>query len=301
MRRLTLIVAAAALMAGLIVMPASAQRGALPRHALTNITPMATLASCTGTTGYCGCGPGFISSCAPGCCDCIRCSGKTPPVSRRSDRHQPSADAQRHGHRPAPPEPSPQESSAPAIELSCPTGMQIFVLIEKANSAVQVTVDEAPAPSQATKRLSSKDVATTEMPLTLELTPVVGGSDVIVSVRAQPALGSSKNIQSNLSGYIGCGEWQAQLAADKPNAFLLKRTQASQSSAPGSLPAAQPVPMPAQAAPQVPAANRLAAPDPACVEWTDGCQVCQRQPDNKIACSNSGIACQLQEQRCVRR
>lgn len=285
MRRLTLIMAAAALMAGPIAMPASAQRGALPRGALTNITPMATLASCTGTTGYCGCGPGFISSCAPGCCNCIRCSGPTPPVSRRSDRHQPAADAQRHGHRPAPPEPSPQGASAPAIELSCPAGTKIVLLIEKANSAVQVTVDEAPAPGQATKRLSSKDVATNEMPATLELTPVVGGSDVVVSIRGRTTI-----------GYIGCGEWQAQLAADKPNAFLLKRTQASQSSAP-----VPPVPMAAQAAPQVPAANSLASPDPACVEWTDGCQVCQRQPDNKIACSNTEIACQLQEPRCARR
>ena len=286
MRRLTLIVAAAALMAGLIAMPADAQLGALPLHALTNMTPMATLASCTGTTGYCGCGPGFISSCAPGCCKCVRCSGPTPPVSRRPDRHQPAADAQRNGHRPAPPEPSPQASSTPAIELSCPTGTKIFVLIEKANSAVQVTVDEAPAPGQAAKRLSSKDVATSEMPATLELTPVVGGSDVVVSIRGRPA-----------TGYIGCGEWQAQLAADKPNAFLLKRTQASQSSVPGFAPAA---PLPAQAAPQVPAANSLAPPDPACFEWTDGCQVCQRQSDNKIACSNIGIACRLQEPRCSR-
>jgi len=173
-------------------------------------------------------------------------------------------------------------------------------LIEKANSAVQVTVDEAAAPGQATKRLSSKDVATSEMPATLELTPVVGGSDVVVSIRGRPALESSKNVQPNLSGYIGCGEWQAQLAADKPNAFLLKRTQASQSSAPGFAPAA-PLPMPAQAAPQVPAANSLAPPDPACVEWTDGCQVCQRQPDNKVACSNTEIACQLKEPRCARR
>lgn len=300
MRRLTLIVAAA-VMAVLIAKPASAQLGDLPLRALTNMTPMATLASCTGTTGYCGCGPGFISSCAPGCCKCVRCSGPTPPVSRRSDRHQPAADAQRHGHRPAPPEPSPQESSTPAIELSCPTGTKIFVLIEKANSAVQVTVDEAAAPGQATKRLSSKDVATSEMPATLELTPVVGGSDVVVSIRGRPALESSKNVQPNLSGYIGCGEWQAQLAADKPNAFLLKRTQASQSSAPGFAPAAPQVPMSAQAAPQVPAANSLAPPDPACVEWTDGCQVCQRQPDNKVACSNTEIACQLKEPRCARR
>src|SRR5262249_56836766 len=94
-------------------------------------------------------------------------------------------------------EPSPQASTTPAIELSCPTGAQIFLLIEKANSAAQVTVDEAPAPGQATKRLSSKDVASGEMPATLDLTPVVGRSDVVVSVR--PARGSSRNVQSNLS------------------------------------------------------------------------------------------------------
>src|SRR5262249_47284485 len=142
-------------------------------------------------------------------------------------------------------------------------------------------------------------VASSEMPATLDLTPVVGRSDVVVSVR--PARGSSRNVQSNLSGYIGCGEWQAQLAADQPNAFLLKRTQAPQANAPRSAPAAPPLPMPAQGASQRPAANNLAPPDAACVEWTDGCRVCQRQPDNRIACSNIEVACQLQEQRCVRR
>jgi hypothetical protein len=31
------------------------------------------MASCVGTTGRCGCAPGWITSCAPGCCQCMLC------------------------------------------------------------------------------------------------------------------------------------------------------------------------------------------------------------------------------------
>ena len=37
-----------------------------------------------------------------------------------------------------------------------------------------------------------------------------------------------------------------------------------------------------------------------CLEWTDGCRVCARQPDGSAACSNIGIACLPQKARCTR-
>ena len=37
-----------------------------------------------------------------------------------------------------------------------------------------------------------------------------------------------------------------------------------------------------------------------CLEWTDGCRVCARQPDGSAACSNVGIACLPQKARCTR-
>src|SRR5262249_55410162 len=114
-----------------------------------------------------------------------------------------------------------------------------------------------------------RNVASSEMPATIEETPAVGNLDVLVWVR--------DHSPSNLSGYIGCGHWQAQLAANQPNSFLLKRTQSSQSSTPGP-----------------------ALGDAACAEWTNGCQICKRQPDEKFACSNIAIACQPQTMRCVR-
>lgn len=47
-------------------------------------------------------------------------------------------------------------------------------------------------------------------------------------------------------------------------------------------------------------ASRTAADDPDCLEWTDGCQVCQRWPEG-VSCSLPGIACQPGEVRCLRR
>jgi hypothetical protein len=60
---------------------------------------------------------------------------------------------------------------------------------------------------------------------------------------------------------------------------------------------------PAQpAAPAAPAnASPLAAPTAACLEWTDGCRVCQRSPNGEASCSNVGIACVPKAEECTRR
>lgn len=42
------------------------------------------------------------------------------------------------------------------------------------------------------------------------------------------------------------------------------------------------------------------AGDAACLEWSDGCQVCQRLSEGP-ACSLPGIACTPGEPRCLRR
>ncbi|MCJ2012903.1 hypothetical protein [Methylobacterium sp. J-076] len=44
---------------------------------------------------------------------------------------------------------------------------------------------------------------------------------------------------------------------------------------------------------------RTAADDPACLEWSNGCQVCQRWPEGP-ACSLPGIACQPGALHCLR-
>ena len=44
---------------------------------------------------------------------------------------------------------------------------------------------------------------------------------------------------------------------------------------------------------------RSAADDPTCLEWSDGCRVCQRLAEGP-ACSLPGIACQSGEQQCLR-
>ena len=45
---------------------------------------------------------------------------------------------------------------------------------------------------------------------------------------------------------------------------------------------------------------RSAAEDPTCLEWTDGCTVCQRLAEGP-ACSLPGIACQTAAPHCLRR
>jgi hypothetical protein len=45
---------------------------------------------------------------------------------------------------------------------------------------------------------------------------------------------------------------------------------------------------------------RSASDDPACLEWSDGCRVCQRLAEGP-ACSLPGIACQPGAPHCLRR
>ena len=77
LRKLTMTLTVAALILGAIASQASAQnvnRGAIcPANALKNATPIVTQAACTGWTGRCGCGPGFISACRDRCCRCVPC------------------------------------------------------------------------------------------------------------------------------------------------------------------------------------------------------------------------------------
>jgi hypothetical protein len=65
------------------------------------------------------------------------------------------------------------------------------------------------------------------------------------------------------------------------------------------------VPRRKPAAPATPAApistNPFAAPDAACLEWTDDCRVCQKSPAGEASCSNVGTACVPKAPRCTRR
>ena len=64
----------------------------------------------------------------------------------------------------------------------------------------------------------------------------------------------------------------------------------------------KPAPPAPAATPSAPAqASPLAAPNPACLEWTDGCRVCQRAPNGEASCSNVGIACVPKAEECTRR
>lgn len=56
----------------------------------------------------------------------------------------------------------------------------------------------------------------------------------------------------------------------------------------------EPKPMPAGAA-------ILAPPDATCLEWTDGCRVCQKLAPDNMPCSNVSIACAPQPPRCLKR
>ncbi len=77
MRKLTMVLTAAALVLGAMTLQASAQNqhytGAACTPALTNASPIIKKAACDGSTGYCGCGPGWVSACAPRCCRCVPC------------------------------------------------------------------------------------------------------------------------------------------------------------------------------------------------------------------------------------
>jgi hypothetical protein len=55
------------------------------------------------------------------------------------------------------------------------------------------------------------------------------------------------------------------------------------------------------AAPASPVTAKPEGPDAACLEWTDGCRVCQRAANGEVSCSNVGIACVLKAEECTRR
>jgi hypothetical protein len=57
-------------------------------------------------------------------------------------------------------------------------------------------------------------------------------------------------------------------------------------------------PAPAATAPK---ASPPAGPGATCLEWTDGCRVCQRAPNGEASCSNVGIACVPKAEECTRR
>ncbi len=76
MRKFALTLTAVALVLGAMASQASAQqqlRGAACFQALKNASPIVKPAACGGGTGYCGCGPGWVSACAPRCCRCVPC------------------------------------------------------------------------------------------------------------------------------------------------------------------------------------------------------------------------------------
>src|SRR5262245_57274089 len=67
-----------------------------------------------------------------------------------------------------------------------------------------------------------------------------------------------------------------------------------------SAPAAPPA-TPAPTAPAPSGASVFVPPEPACLEWTDGCRVCQKPAGGQVACSNIGPTCLPQAVRCTRR
>jgi len=73
MRKLTVTFAAAALVLGNMALQANAQNQHHGAAVLKNATPIVTLAACSGTTGHCGCGAGWVSACGDQCCQCRRC------------------------------------------------------------------------------------------------------------------------------------------------------------------------------------------------------------------------------------
>ena len=54
------------------------------------------------------------------------------------------------------------------------------------------------------------------------------------------------------------------------------------------------------AAPAPPTTAKPEGPGAACLEWTDGCRVCQRAANNEVSCSNVGIACVPKAEECTR-
>jgi hypothetical protein len=73
MKKLTLTLAATALVLGSMVLGASAQTqaGAASMHALSNATPIVKQAACRGFGPYCG--PGWVRRCGYWGCRCVPC------------------------------------------------------------------------------------------------------------------------------------------------------------------------------------------------------------------------------------
>jgi hypothetical protein len=144
-----------------------------------------------------------------------------------------------------------QQPELSVAQFACPRGTQVLLLIEQGNVPAYLVVDELPAPGQGTgRRLDARTVSPNEMPVTLDLTSLVGDLDVRVLVRDRTADQSNrKDIQANLAGYIGCGQWQARIAGGQPAAFLLKRAQQSQSSTPAPAAPTPTAPTPVAPAP----------------------------------------------------
>ena len=69
-----------------------------------------------------------------------------------------------------------------------------------------------------------------------------------------------------------------------------------------SQPAPTPAPAPVQPAPAAePSIHGYGDRDKTCTAWTDTCRSCERGADDKILCSNIGIACQPAEITCTAR
>ncbi len=73
MKRLALVIAAVALAAGSAPLQAGPQCHANSTPANKKAMSLVIPVACNGRTGYCGCGPGYISACAPRCCRCVPC------------------------------------------------------------------------------------------------------------------------------------------------------------------------------------------------------------------------------------
>jgi hypothetical protein len=76
MRKTTKLIAATMLALAALTLTADAQSqsiGGACTRALANVSMPVKNAACNGSTGYCGCGPGWISACAPRCCRCVPC------------------------------------------------------------------------------------------------------------------------------------------------------------------------------------------------------------------------------------
>jgi len=77
MKKIAMTVMAAAFALGAMGLAANAQiqrsNAVCLISTMKNSTSIVKNAGCYGGTGYCGCGPGWVSACAPRCCRCVPC------------------------------------------------------------------------------------------------------------------------------------------------------------------------------------------------------------------------------------